>query len=199
MKKLHLSSGTVYLTDGWTNIDVPGSRVFLAPERPDLVERYATVEADYYGRHRDHDAIAAFRNGPQPSEYLADVYGKWDCIPCRDGEATELLARQSFEHLALSDAHVALEEARRVLARDGVLRLSVPDHDATLKAFIATQDLVFLRHLLGPRNSPNGFHLMSYNRASLDALVQSHGFEPGEDEPSPHAYPSLCLKWKRAA
>jgi hypothetical protein len=194
--KLHLSSGTVYLTDGWLNIDVPGPRVWLASERHDLVERYSTTASDYYGRHRDHDAISAFRSGPQSSEYLADVYGRWECIPCRDGEATELLARQSFEHLALSQAHTALEETRRVLVPGGgVLRLSVPDHDETLKAFIATQDLVFLRHLLGPRNSPNGYHLMSYNRTSLDTLVRQHGFGPGEDEPSPHAYPSICMRW----
>lgn len=196
--KIHLSSGTIYLTDGWRNVDCPGDRVWLANERPDLVERYSTTADDYYGRHRDHDAIAAFRAGPQPSEYLADMYGKWDCIPCRDGEATELLARQSFEHLSLKDAHVALEEAWRVLAPGGVLRLSVPDHDATLHAFIATQDLVFLRHLLGPRNSPNGYHLMSYNRSSLDTLVRAHGFEAGEDEPSPHAYPSICMRWRLA-
>ena len=76
-----------------------------------------------------------------------------------------------------------------------MLRLSVPDHDTTLKMFIMTQQLVLLRHLLGPRSTPEGYHLMSYNRHSLDTLVQSHGFAPGEDEPSPHAYPSLCLRW----
>jgi hypothetical protein len=194
--RIHLSSGTVYLRE-WVNVDLPRPRVWLAAERPDLVERYATTSDDYYGRHRDHDALASFRAGPEQTEYVADAYGSWHCIPGRDGEATELLARQSFEHLALADAHLALEEARRVLAPEGWLRLSVPDHDATLKAFIATQDLVFLRHLLGPRNSPVGFHLMSYCRASLDALVCSHGFEAGEDEPSPHAYPSLCMKWLR--
>jgi len=193
--KLHLSSGSVYLTDGYLNVDLPRPRVWLATERPDLVDRYATTSDDYYGRHRDHDAIAAFRAGPNLCEYVADAYGSWGCIPARDGTVAELLARQSFEHLALRDAHNALDEARRVLDKDGVLRLSVPDHDATLHAFIATQDLVYLRHLLGPRNSPEGFHLMSFNRHSLDTLVQAHGFAPGVDEPSPHAYPSLCLRW----
>ena len=198
MVRIHLASGTIYLTDGWLNVDLPRPRVWLASERPDLVERYSTTSDDYYGRHRDHDALASFRAGPEMTEYVADAYGAWCCIPARDGSVAELLARQSFEHLALSDAHLALEEARRVLDKDGVLRLSVPDHDATLHAFIATQDLVLLRHLLGPRNSPEGFHLMSYGKSSLNALVMSHGFFSGEDEASPHAYPSICMRWRLA-
>jgi SAM-dependent methyltransferase len=196
--RLHLSSGTVYLTNGWLNVDLPCQRVWLATERPDLVTRYATTSDDYYGRHRDHDTLASFACGAESVEYVADTYGAWSCIPARDGTVTELLARQSFEHLALSNAHHALDEVRRVLAPGGVLRLSVPDHDATLHAFIETRSLVLLRHLLGPRNSPEGFHLMSYSRASLDALVCSHGFEAGKDEPSPHAYPSLCMEWRVA-
>ena len=195
--RLHLSSGTIYLTDGWLNIDVPGPRVWLASERPDLVARYSTTEADYYGRHRDHANLNAFRAGPQQADYLADAYGRWDCIPCRDGEATDILARQSFEHLSLADAHRALEEAWRVLMPGGRLRMSVPDHDATLLAFIETRDLVLLRHLLGPRNTPTGYHLMSYNATSLDALVCEHGFEAGDDEPSPHAYPAICMSWEK--
>ena len=191
---IHLGSGTVYLR-GWVNVDVPGPRVFLASERPDLVLRYITEESDYYGRHRDFNSLESFRAGPQPSDYLADVYGRWDCIPVRDGTVSELLARQSFEHLALSDAHRALDEVRRVLQPRGVLRMSVPDHDATLQAFISTRNPVLLRHLLGPRNSPNGYHLMSYTRASIDALVRSHGFGPGVDESSPHVYPSICMRW----
>lgn len=194
--KVHLSSGTIFLTDGYLNVDLPRPRVWLASERPDLVARYSTTSDDYYGRHRDHDALAAFRAGPNLAEYVADAYGSWECIPARNGSVSELLARQSFEHLALESAHRALEEVRRVLEPGGVLRLSVPDHDATLHAFMATQDLVFLRHLLGPRNSPEGYHLMSYTRTSLDALIRSHGFGPGEDEPSPHAYPSLCMRWR---
>lgn len=196
--RLHLASGTVYLTDGWLNVDVPGDRVWLAVARPDLVDRYATVEADYYGRHRDHDQLASFAGGPQGDEYVADAYGRWDCLPCRDGEASVILARQSFEHLALADAHRALDEARRALAPGGALRLSVPDHDATLRAFVATRDLVLLRHLLGPRNTPTGYHLMSYNHASLDALLGQHGFTAGVDEPNVHAYPSICRCWRRA-
>ena len=195
--KIHLSSGTVYLTDGWLNVDVPGPRVWLAAARPDLVARYATVEADYYGRHRDHATLASFRDGPRADEYLADAYGRWDCLPCRDGEAEVVLARQSFEHLALADAHRALAEVRRALAPGGALRLSVPDHDATLRAFMDTRDPVLLRHLLGPRNTPTGYHLMSYNRDSLDALLAEHGFDGGADEPNLHAYPSICRRWRR--
>ena len=194
--QLHIGSGTVYVR-GYVNIDIVSPRTFLASERPDFVERYVVDADNYYGRHTEHARLEAFRDGPREDPYLCDRFGSWEAVPCRDGEAAEVLSRQVVEHLAPHEMHAAMREARRVLAPNGVLRLSVPDWDASFRAYRETGEAAMLRHILGPRNSERGYHLVGYTRASLDTLVQAHGFAPGEDEPSPHAYPSLCLRWVR--
>jgi len=195
--RLHVGSGTVMLR-GYLNVDVPTPRCFLASERPDLLERYVTDEGQYYRRHEEYAKLDAFRQGPNQDLYCCDAFGRWDCIPCRDGEAEELLSRQSFEHLGLSDAHRALEETRRVLQSGGMLRLSVPDHESTMRNFIETREVLLIRHMLGPRNSPYGFHQMSYTEDSLNKLVCEHGFVPVGQDTNPHIYPSISLKWRRS-
>lgn len=196
--KLHIGSGTIYL-QGYVNVDVPSPRCFLSAQRPDLVEAYATSEAHYYARHDDHKAIQSFRGGPEAALYVCDRYGSWFALPCRDGDAEEILSRGVFEHLSETEAHVALREAHRVLAPEGLLRLSVPDHEATLDLFIKTGDPLYVRFLLGPRGDGAGYHMKSYTRVALLTLVESHGFVFERDELNPHAYPMHCVAWKKPA
>jgi hypothetical protein len=79
-----------------------------------------------------------------------------------------------------------------------LLRLSVPDFDASLHAYHETGDAALLRHLLGPRNSERGYHLVGYTKPALRAIVEAHGFRFVDDEVSPHAYPALCCIWRRS-
>ena len=194
--RLHVGCGTIFLA-GYVNDDLPTPRCYLAAERPDLVVAYRTEEHHYYARHRDHDAVASFAAGPEAVPYVCDAYGRWDALPCRDGAAAEVLSRATFEHLSQTEAAAALREARRVLAPGGLLRLSVPDHAETLARLCETEDPVWVRCLLGPRNGPGGYHLQSYTRDVLRAVVEAHGFEYVRDEPSPHAYPMICCAWRR--
>jgi hypothetical protein len=193
---LHVGCGTVYL-HGYVNVDLPATRCYLATERPDLVAAYETEELDYYARHGAHDSVRSFAGGPEAAPYVADAFGRWDALPCRDGAAVEVLSRATFEHLSQTEAVRALAEARRVLAPDGQLRLSVPDHAATLAQFVATGDPVWIRCLLGPRNGPGGYHLQSYTVATLRNLVEGAGFTACREERNPHAYPMICLAWRR--
>jgi len=194
--RLHVGAGTIYLV-GYVNVDLPTARCFLAAERPDLVAAYRTEEHHYYARHAAHADVASFAAGPAADEYVCDAYGRWDALPCRDGAAAEVLSRATFEHLSQTEAAAALREARRVLAPGGLLRLSVPDHAATLARLCETHDPVWVRCLLGPRNGPGGYHLQSYTAATLRQVVEAHGFVFVRAEPSPHAYPMICLAWRR--
>jgi hypothetical protein len=192
--KLHIGCGSVYLRD-WVNIDIPGDKTFLAEERPDLVEALITDESDYYFRHRDK-TIDRLRSGPLNQETVCDRFGSFSRIPARAGTVSEILARHCFEHLSIGEASDALREMRSVMAKDGVLRLDVPDHEQTLERLIETRDRFFVRHLLGPRRDNSGFHMMSYTRERLTALVGQHGFVLKCEEPNIHIYPAFCLRFE---
>lgn len=189
--RLHIGSGSVYLR-GWLNVDLPSPRCFLASERPDLVADYGTDAESYYARH---DAPG---DKPQRAqEYVCDAFGRWDFLPCKTGEAVEALARQTFEHLSAGEAHDALLELRRVCAPGAKVRISVPDHEETLRQFQAKPSPFLIRHLLGPRTDATGFHMQSYTRVSLVDLFAAHGFVLDGDDLNPHSYPALALKFRK--
>lgn len=194
--RAHIGAGSVYLRD-WINIDLPSERTFLASERPDLVEKWITTEDRYYGRHADK-TIEKLRQGPLHQETVCDRYGSFDFLPVRTGQIEEILCRHVFEHLSMVEAHHALSNIRSVLAKDGILRLDVPDHFKTLQLFQETRDSFYIRHLLGPRRDQRGFHMMSYSPDRLRWLVESHGFQFVRQEENIHIYPAICLRFRKA-
>jgi hypothetical protein len=194
--KLHLGCGTVYLRD-WVNVDLPSEKTFLAIERPDLVDKFITSEEEgYYSRHKDKTRDK-LRSGPLDQQSVCDRYGSFKQLPARPNSVSEILARHVFEHMSVDEAGYALEEVRRVLQPRGILRLDVPDHEATMKMFQETQDSFYIRHLLGPRRGDYGFHMMSYSPGRLKSLVESHHFVSLGDEPNPHWYPAFTLRFEK--
>lgn len=200
--KLHLGAGSIYLTDGWTNVDLPAPKTFLACERPDLVERWKTTEDRYYARHEDK-TLETLAAGPLDQEYVCDRYGSFASLPTSDATVSQLLTRQSFEHLSLTEAIHALDNMRRVLVDGGILRIDVPDHEETLRLLVETESektrKFCMRHLLGPRrNQPGGVHMQSYTPDWLRALVESRGFKFAAQEENIHAYPAICMRFVKA-
>lgn len=198
--KIHVGSGTVYLTGGWTNVDVDAPCVHLAEHAPSLVAAYSTTEDRYYARHEDK-TVGLLAGGAVTKESVCDAYGSFGRLPCGIGGAEEILARQVFEHLDIARAHEALDECDRVLAPGGTLRLDVPNHYATLKELRETQDperlALLLRHFQGSRRDSFAYHAMSYSREALRAIVEEHGFEFEAEEPNVHFYPAFCLRWRK--
>jgi len=195
VRRVHIGCGSVYLRD-WINVDVKGPRTFLAKDRPDLVEALGTTDEHYYARHQDK-TIETVRQGPLDQDYVCDVYGSFVALPMPYWDADEVLARHSFEHLSFNEARAALDTLDSVMKVGAILRIDVPDHEATLRLYKETGDEFYIRHLLGPRRNEYGFHMMSYTRETLRNLVEDHGFVLVEEEPNIHFYPAFCLKFEK--
>jgi SAM-dependent methyltransferase len=190
--RLHVGCGSVFLAE-WTNVDLPLKDVFLAKERPDLVERFLTTEDNYYGRHDDKTADS-LRGGPVTKETCCDVYGSFAFLPARDGTVSEIYSVQCFEHLDRKEAVAAVQECARVLKTGGILRIDIPDADETIRQYRATGDEFFLRHLFGPRRNLYGFHT-HYTRDMLRELVHDHGFDFIREDAHQHFYPAFALRF----
>jgi predicted SAM-dependent methyltransferase len=188
-----MGCGTVYLT-GWTNVDMPGPKTFLATARPDLAERLATTEDDYYKNHASV-TIDTLSDGPLNQEMVCDVFGSLENIPASYWSVSHVLLRQVFEHLSLTEAHRALDQIDGVMEPNGVLTIDVPDHEQTLELYRRTGNSFYSRHLLGPRNSEHGYHLSGYSRERLKSLVEEHGFVFESEERNIHLYPAFCLRF----
>jgi predicted SAM-dependent methyltransferase len=197
MKRLHIGCGTIYLQD-WINVEIQATGTFLAPDRPDLVERYRTTEDQYYARHKDKN-IRTLRTAPKTKrpELVCDMHGDFTNLPIPANSVDEILARQCFEHLSITEAHKALDSVDEVLKVGGILRLDVPDHDEALDQLVATKDPFYKRHLQGPRNGEHGAHMMGYTRESLRGLAEEHGFRFLCEEPNIHVYPAFCLRFEK--
>ncbi len=192
--RLHVGNGSILLKE-WVNVDLPLPHVFLAKERPDLVERFQTTEDDYYGRHLDKDA-GSLRGGPVTKETVTDVYGSFAFLPARNGTVSRLWSLQVFEHLDRGEARQAIRECARVLGPGGILRLDVPDPDETMRRYRETGDEFYIRHLFGPRRDVYGFHT-HYTRDTLKALVMEGPFEFCGEPQNSHFYPAFALDFRR--
>jgi len=193
--KVHIGCGTVYLR-GWVNVDIQAPDVYLAKDRPDLLALFETDESEYYARHTDK-TIEKLRVGPLAQASVCDEYGTFDNLPGSTWQVDEILARQVFEHLSIGEAHKALDEVEKKLNPGGILRIDVPDHEATLQKFKETGDDFYIRHLLGPRRNDFGYHMMSYTREKLIKLVEEHGLICIGEEPNIHFYPAFCLRFRK--
>lgn len=198
--RVHVGAGTVYLTpaggDGWLNVGLRAPGVHLASARPDLVEKWKTTDDAYYARHADKDQ-KSLRDAAVTVEEVCDAYGSFERLPVADEGADEVLARQVFEHLSMREDRAALDECDRAIRPGGVLRLCVPDHEESLRRLKLTDDPFFARHVLGSRRDEAAYHVMGWTRAGLIALVEEHGFVFDGDEPNPHFYPAICLRFRK--
>lgn len=193
--RLHIGCGTIYLTDYWTNIDLPSANVFLAKERPDLVERWGVEEAHYYDK-QGKDNIDKFSAGPKTIESVCDAYGSFQFIPARTGSVDEILARQVFEHNDLMHAAEALKECNRAMKKGGLLRIDVPDVDESVRLYGETKNDFYIRHIVGPRQKGAwGYHATGWTQTELITFANHHGFYLRRVEENIHCYPAFCLQF----
>lgn len=61
-------------------------------------------------------------------------------IPVQDGQANMVYSAAVLEHIRLQDVPVFLQECRRVLKNNGILRLAVPDLEQQAKVYLESID-----------------------------------------------------------
>ena len=202
--KLHVGCGTVYL-DGYVNVDLPTSGAELAKDNPSLAAERAVPESDYY-RNSPAMGIKEFAEGfvPETGKAICDVYGSFDMLPFEDGTVDEILSRQVFEHLSGFEAQRSLMECRRVLKPNGLLRLDVPDHPATLEMWRKaiqeedeTTEQFCERHVFGSKKNEAYYHLCGWDQVRLIAATHNYGFGFVEQEPNIHPYPAFCIRFEK--
>ena len=111
-------------------------------------------------------------------------------IPCPDNSAQAIYSCHMFEHLSRDEAVLFLNEAKRVLVNDGVLRIAVPDLEVLVNRYIAGKDGDQLMSFLDccPRMNETFAekinillfcrrnHKWMYDGRSLSKLLEAHGF-----------------------
>jgi hypothetical protein len=126
-------------------------------------------------------------------------------IPLPDNSVEVLYASHLLEHLDRAEAKIFLQEAHRVLSREGILRIAVPDLKKLVDEYIARGDAdAFIEKTLLARPMPKSLlgrvkqlligdrhHLWMYDSHSLCRLLSALGFRESRiAEPGSTAVPN---------
>lgn len=185
MRRLHrvnIGCGTSP-TPGYLNFD-GSSAVWLAriPFRLSFAKRLGILS------HENLRYIEALKSS---STRFADATRR---IPLPDASVEVLYSSHMLEHLPLDQVPSFLAEARRVLAKGGILRLAVPDLRRQAEQYLSTNDaddFVAGLYMTGIWSSTRTLagklrflmagapscHKWMYDGTSLVALLSRHGFD----------------------
>jgi predicted SAM-dependent methyltransferase len=91
--------------------------------------------------HVDIDYAKNFKKGIsiKPPEILCDITKE---IPCKDNSVKLIFSRETLEHLKYRELINHLIECHRILKKDGILRICVPDLDLMIKKFLAKKESI---------------------------------------------------------
>jgi predicted SAM-dependent methyltransferase len=89
--------------------------------------------------HVDIDYAKNFKKGIsiKPPEILCDITKE---IPCKDNSVKLIFSRETLEHLKYRELINHLIECHRILKKDGILRICVPDLDLMIEKFLAKKE-----------------------------------------------------------
>lgn len=111
-------------------------------------------------------------------------------IPEPDNSIAVLYSSHMLEHLDNKEAIVFLREARRVLVKDGIIRIVIPDFDYFIEEYLKDHDPgKFIKNTCLVGSKPNkivkkiqylimghGWHHCMYNRITIADLLGNAGF-----------------------
>lgn len=184
--RINVGCGTTPIP-GWLNFD--NSPTVRLARVPWLCEALAWAGA--IGQEQLHFAHAARAEGIG----WADATRR---IPVPDASASVVYSSHMLEHLDRQEARQFLAEARRVLRKDGVIRLVVPDLRRLATRYVEAGGGAdgFVEATLLGRERPRGVvgrlkhlalgdrgHAWMYDATSLAALLTAEGFSNARELP----------------
>ena len=97
-----------------------------------------------------------------------------------DGAVDEIYASHVLEYFDRNEVESVLKEWKRVLKKDGVLRIAVPNFEALIKVYQETEEIdKILGPLYGKWDLSDGnfmYHKTVYDKNSLTELLEGVGF-----------------------
>jgi predicted SAM-dependent methyltransferase len=94
-----------------------------------------------------------------------------------DNSVDLIYASHVIEHLSVADAKRAIAEWYRVLKRNGVLRLAVPDFGMMVRMYMDYVGLdIILGPLMGGQDYEQNYHKSVFDEAYLSKLMTEAGF-----------------------
>ena len=98
----------------------------------------------------------------------------------KDASVDEIYASHVLEYFDRNEVNAVLLEWKRVLKKNGILRLAVPNFEALISVYQKTEEIEkILGPLYGKWNVSNGdyiYHKTVYDNKSLTSLLEQLGF-----------------------
>ncbi|MFA6319702.1 MAG: methyltransferase domain-containing protein [archaeon] len=113
------------------------------------------------------------------SNVNADVIGDAKKLPFRDEKFSEVYSRFFLEHLLRKDARITLKEMYRVLKKEGVLEIIVPNIAYFFKLFLTESGQKkewALNKIYGFENYVEDHHYFGYDEETLKNFLTEAGF-----------------------
>lgn len=96
----------------------------------------------------------------------------------KDGTVDEIYASNVLEHFPHTDTVDVLKEWRRVLKKGGLLRVSVPDFDASVRVYLKNGLLPWVQYLIwGDQKHELNFHYINFTWPLLAQCLAKAGFQ----------------------
>ena len=113
-----------------------------------------------------------------PAPHVHYVRSIDDLSPFKDNSVSLIHASHCLEHFPHSIVSKVLSEWFRVLTKDGVLRLAVPNFDVLLDIYNENgKDIgLILSILMGGQKYKYNFHKVVFTKSSLSSLLSNVGF-----------------------
>jgi predicted SAM-dependent methyltransferase len=114
----------------------------------------------------------------RPQAHVHHVQGIDRLDSFATGTVALVYSSHCLEHVPHRQVPDVLKEWHRVLKADGVLRLSVPDFDLLLQAYLDNDRDIqsLLKPLMGSQDYPFNFHYTCFNERELTRLLKQAGF-----------------------